>query len=74
MGDPVCSAGDRSGLFSMNLLHVHGETACILHIVQDLHNTCMWHHRHILDALDSFSMESTCIYSSFFCMESAGLQ
>jgi len=50
-----------SGVFSLNLLHVHRETASILHIEEDLHN--LWHHWYISDALDSFSMESICMYS-----------
>lgn len=53
----LCS-GDKSGVFSRSLLHVHGETACILHVVVDLH------HWHISDALDSFSTESICMYSA----------
>lgn len=54
--------GDNSGVFSLNLLHVHIKTARILHIAVDLHN--LWHHWYISDALGSFSMESIFMYSA----------
>lgn len=60
----VCmhGGGEKPGVFSMNLLHVHRETACILHSVVDLYH--LWHLCCIWDSLQSFITESTCMYST----------
>lgn len=59
----VCMhGGEKPGVFSVNLLHVHGETACTLHIIVDLYP--LWHLCCISDSLQSFITESTCTYST----------
>lgn len=52
----------KPGVFSMNLLHVHGETACILYILMDLSH--LWLLCCSSDSLQSLSTESTCTYSA----------
>lgn len=53
--------GEKAGVFSMNLLHVHGEAACLLHAAVDLCQ--LWHLCCISDSLQSFITEPTCTYS-----------
>lgn len=52
---------EKPGAFSMNLLHVHGEAAFLLHAVVDLCQ--LWHLCSISDSLQPLITEPTCTYS-----------
>lgn len=55
------AGAEKPRVFSMNLLHMHGETSCILHTVVDLCH--LWYLCCISDSLQSLTTKFTCTYS-----------